>query len=357
MKYLIAVSLLLLLLISGCSKEELFSEQSRHDLWLIHEDAKLPIVVEGNTLSKVFVILLHGGPGGSAQEFNASGKPFTDELEEDYAMVYYDQRNAGLSIGEWEEEKLTIEQHVEDLEKVIDLLRHHYSDDIQIFLTGHSWGGYLGSAFLLDTERQLKVKAWINIDGQIHRNRNILDILERIESIGAEQISNSVNATAWEAILDEVDLEKAKSITQYDVDAENNVFALIRAAERQIDRDGVLEYRASSVTPSIYSDNYDPFRIVITNTGDRDISLRRQMYSFDAVMDTDLGNINLPSLSIYGYFDVNTPLHQGEYFIDKIGTLENDKALVILDKSGHSSMLNEPVALANEMKIWIEKYR
>ena len=75
MKYLISLSFLLLLA-SSCSKEDLFSEQSRADLWLFHEGAKLPIVVEGNTQSQVFVILLHGGPGGTAQSFNAESKAF-----------------------------------------------------------------------------------------------------------------------------------------------------------------------------------------------------------------------------------------------------------------------------------------
>ena len=68
-------------------------------------------------------------------------------------------------------------------------------------------------------------------------------------------------------------------------------------------------------------------------------------------------SITIPSLSIYGYYDVNTPLQQGEYFNNSIATQEEDKKLVILDKSGHTSMGNEPELVVNEMKVWIERYK
>ncbi len=356
MKYLVPI-LFLVLFSQGCSNEELFIEDARRDLWLIHEGAKLPIVVEGNTQSKVFVILLHGGPGGTAQDYNAGAKPFTDVLESDYAMVYYDQRNAGLAVGEWNEEKLTIEQHVEDLDKVIDLLLQEYDNDIQLFLAGHSWGGYLGTAFLLESERAARVQAWININGLVHRNRNLFDVIERVEQIGSEQITEGVNEDQWQSVLETVNLEKDRGIVQYDVDSEDSVFDLIRQAENQIDRDKVLDNIFSSEFSAIYNDNYDPFRILQTDTKSRDRTLRSQMYLFDLIIEEAVENITLPTLNIYGYYDVNTPLQQGEYLFNEIGTLDEDKKIVVLGKSGHSSMRNEPVELANEMIEWIEKYK
>jgi len=356
MKYLVSV-ILFLLLISGCTKEELFSEQIRHDLWLIHEGAKLPIVVEGNTKSKVFVILLHGGPGGTSQDFNLYLKEFTDPLEDDYAMVYYDQRNSGIALGEWDEDKLTVEQYVEDLEMVISLLQHKFGGGIQLFLAGHSWGGYLGTSFLLKAENELMIKGWINIDGLIHRNMNQLHVLDRIDAIGLEQTNNSLNISDWQDILNKVEKERNKSITQYDVVTEKAIFDLLNLAEAQINRDRVLSNgNSNSSFFSIFQDNYDPFRILIN--GNHEKKLRTQMYEeFDLTIDADLNSITIPSLSIYGYYDVNTPLQQGEYFNNSIATQEEDKKLVILDKSGHTSMGNEPALVVNEMKLWIEKYK
>ena len=337
-----------------CSKDELFSDQSRHDLWLIHEGAELPIVIEGNTNSKLFLILLHGGPGSTAQEFNAGSQPFTDVLEEDYALVYYDQRNSGLARGEWEEDKLTIEQHVEDLDNVIDLINHKFGSDITLFLAGHSWGGYLGTAYLLDAERQAKVQAWINIDGQTNRNLRNRHNLERITSIANQQITANVNVENWSNLSADVQTELDKNISNYTAETENAVNRLKAEAEKLIDQDGLLVFNSSSIISSIYNDNYDPFLIL---TNERKGTLIEQMYAFDEIIHSSLLSITIPILSIYGKYDVTTGFQQGEYLNNNTSTLEEDKKLVTLNFSGHSSMKNEPLILAEEIKQWIEKYK
>ncbi len=338
----------------SCSKDELFGDQVRHDLWLLHSGADIPIVVEGNTNSEVFVILLHGGPGGSAQDFNAGSKPFTDVLEKDYAMVYYDQRNSGLARGVWDEDKLTIEQHVEDLNEVIELILARYGLDVKIMLAGHSWGGYLGTAYLLSKSRADKVKTFINIDGLTHRNLRNRHSLAKIAEIGEAQIADGTNVEKWTNLLEEVQTERDKNITQYDRESENPVFRLNRLAVPIMDEDKLVQYNFSSETASVFRDNYDPFLII---TNDRKGTLLEQMYDFDRTIDETLSEVTLPILSLYGKYDTNTSVQQGIYLHSKIGTDASDQELVILNNSGHSSMNNEPILLAEEMKSWIEKYR
>jgi len=346
--------LYLLLTLTGCAKEELFSEQARHDLWLFHEGAEMPIVVEGNTSSKIFLILLHGGPGGSAQEFNAYSKAFSDPLEVDYAMVYYDQRNAGLARGEWDEDKLTIEQHVEDLDKVIDLLNHKYGDDIKIFLSGHSWGGFLGTAYLLEPARQAKVKAWINIAGGIHRNLRNFHNLATIKTIALEQLAAMENVEKWETLLQDTENELNNGPLQYDAETESVPNALLRRAENLISEDRLLDLNGNGGTAAIYGDNYDVFLILING---RKGTLIEQLYAFDETLEADLNKITLPVLSIYGRYDVVTAAPQGEYLNANVSTPEEDRKFVLLNKSGHSCTKNEPVVIAEEIKMFIEKYQ
>ena len=338
----------------SCSKDELFGDQVRHDLWLLHNGADIPIVVEGNTNSEVFVILLHGGPGGSSQDFNAGSKPFTDVLEKDYAMVYYDQRNAGLARGVWDEDKLTIGQHVEDLDKVIELILSRYGLDVKILLAGHSWGGYLGTAYVLGKSRADKLKAFINIDGLTHRNLRNLHSLDKISEIGEAQIADGKNVEKWTNLLQEVQTERNKNITQYDLESEDPVFRLNRLAVPIMDEDNLIEYNSSSERSSVFRDNYDPFLIL---ANDRKGTLIEQMYDFDATIDAALSEVTVPILSLYGKYDTNTPVQQGIYLHSKIGTDEADQKLIILNNSGHSSPNNEPILLAEEMKNWIELYR
>lgn len=351
------LSIVAAILLSSCSKEELFQDTSKHTFWLSHKGADLPIVVEGNTNSKVFVILLHGGPGDTAQGFNAFTQPFTDLLEEKYAMVYYDQRNAGLSRGNWDESLFTIEQHIEDLEKVIEFMHFQFGEDIQIFLSGQSWGGYLGTAFLITDDNENKVEAWINIDGGINRNGFITDRLIRIPEIANEQIVQNNFVEEWTAILQEIEAEKLLGVNQYDVDTESNLAKIMLRGERLIGKSGIFNRNVTSTLKGTYSTNYHPF-IVIGN-GNRSINpLIKQMYEqYDGLIDANLSKLTLPVLSIYGKYDIRTPKQQGEYLNGKISTPSEDKKMIIMENAGHTPMRSEPVLVATEMINWIEKYR
>ena len=345
------------ILFSACNKEELFQDSSSHTFWLSHKGADLPIIVEGNTNSKIFVILLHGGPGGSAHEINSFTQPFTDLLEEKYAMVYYDQRNAGLSRGNWDEALFTVEQHIEDLEKVIEFIEFKFGEDSQIFLSGHSWGGYLGTAFLITDDNESKVKAWINIDGGINRNRWQNDRFIRIAEIANEQILQNNFVEEWTAILQDIEAEKRLGITQYSVETEANLNCIMSRGEFLLGKSGIFKLNVNPVFEGVYSTNYHPF-ISIAN-GNIDITpLINQIYEqYDDLIDTNLSNLTLPVLSIYGKYDIRTPKQQGEYLLEKVSTPSEDKKILIVDNVGHDPMRNEPILVATEMINWIEKYR
>lgn len=353
------INIVSFLLLSACSKEELFQEGSNHKFWLSHKGAELPITVEGNTSSKTFVILLHGGPGGSAQEFNSFTQPFTDLLEEKYAMVYYDQRNAGLSRGDWNEDLFTIEQHIEDLEKVIEFIEFKFGEDIQIFLSGQSWGGYLGTAFLITDDNENKVKAWINIDGGITRNGFLRDRFIRIPEVANEQIAQDIFVEEWTTILQDIEEEKQLNISQYSSDTEINkpITSIMIRSENIIFKSGVLEHNTTSNFEATYKTNFHPF-ISIGNQQRSNAPLRKQMFEkYDGLIDANLNKLTLPVLSIYGKYDVRTPKQQGEYLLEGISTPLNDKKMIIVDNAGHAPMRNRPDLVATEMIDWIEKYR
>lgn len=347
--------ILFLLLASACQKEVLFGDDTRINLWLYHNGAEMPVVVEGNTNSKIFICLLHGGPGSTAQTFNTYFTPFTDALEEDYAMVYWDQRNSGLARGEWDTSKITIAQHTEDLDQVIDLLQHKFGTDIRVFLAGHSWGAYLGQAYLLEANRQAKIKAWININGLCHRNQDMKDALIKIPMIANEQIGLNQSVEDWTRLLEEVQFETDKNVQTYDSFTENFVFSLIRKAEKIMLDDQLLPVVQGSSFNASYRDNTHPF---ILNANKRTLNLLiPEMYDFDNQFDQELSTINLPSLFLYGHFDVRTPSSQADYVLQNIATPDADKQLVILPESGHSSVGNEPLKLASEIRNWVERYK
>lgn len=126
-------------ILASCEKEELFSNNTEKHFFLKNKEAIMPVQVKGNTNSKVLIITLHGGPGDSGiRDFGDNG--MFKSLEADYAMVYFDQRCAGLSQGNCDSKKLQVSDYVNDIDKLILVLEDMYGAHISIFILGHSWG-------------------------------------------------------------------------------------------------------------------------------------------------------------------------------------------------------------------------
>ena len=155
--YIITV---IIILLGSCQKEQFSnSENAKDHFFLKNEGAEMPVWVEGNTNSKTFVIFLHGGPGGSSIGYNELG--VFDYLEQNYAVVYWDQRCAGAAQGNCNPDNLNVARYTEDLDQLITVLRYRYGNDIGIFLLGDSWGGTLATAFITTGNLQEKIKGTI----------------------------------------------------------------------------------------------------------------------------------------------------------------------------------------------------
>ena len=97
------------------------------------------VVTRGADRDKPVLLMLHGGPGLPLTPLRSLMSP---DIEENFTVVMYDQRNAGRS-GKGDLEDMTVEQHVADAVALTDLLRERF-DQEKIYLLGHSWGAYLG---------------------------------------------------------------------------------------------------------------------------------------------------------------------------------------------------------------------
>lgn len=111
------------------------------------DDASLPrIEINGVLLhSRTFgnpnspvVIVLHGGPGWDSRYLLS-----IQALKDEFFVVFYDQRGAGLS-QRVPDEQLTYKVMMEDLDAVVG----HYGKGRKVSLIGHSWGAMLASLYL-----------------------------------------------------------------------------------------------------------------------------------------------------------------------------------------------------------------
>lgn len=149
-----AVFLLGMSLLVSCEQEAISSGKATAVGALVprtvDEDPDLPsIFVNGAWLhaqtfgdpADPMIVFLHGGPGGDYRNALRAAQLADD----DYFLVFYDQRGSGLS-QRFEEHTYSIQLMLDDLNAVI----HHYrtTDEQPIFLFGHSWGAMLAAAYI-----------------------------------------------------------------------------------------------------------------------------------------------------------------------------------------------------------------
>ena len=97
----------------------------------------------GNPANPV-IVFLHGGPGGDYRSLLALGQRFNGRsLADDYFLVYWDQRGAGLS-QRHDKNMLTIDTYLNDLDALVD----RYAPGRPVFLIGESWGGMFATAYI-----------------------------------------------------------------------------------------------------------------------------------------------------------------------------------------------------------------
>jgi proline iminopeptidase len=90
------------------------------------------------------VVVLHGGPGGDYRSLLS-----LRNLSDEYFVVFYDQRGAGLS-QRIPFENLSTDEYLNQMTKELLGVINYYksSEEQKVYLIGHSWGGMLASAFL-----------------------------------------------------------------------------------------------------------------------------------------------------------------------------------------------------------------
>lgn len=324
----------LMSLLSGCQTEEISTGTSIQDLFYVeNQGAKMPVLVEGNIDSGTIVLWVHGGPGGTALGFQ-NDEFSTNLLEPKYAVAYWDQRAAGGAQGSNTPE-LDVSQYIEDLGKVITVLKHRYGQDKKVFLLSHSWGGLIAAGFLTTGGNQNQVKGWINVAGADNYHKN--DSLTRayLLGYGREQIAQGVKVSDWQKVVDTAE----KLVPDYTYQTSFDLIACAGQAETLIDDihttgegiGGLLSPKKTAFS----------FFWMISNAGATFFSKLNDKIMY-AEYSTQLPRITLPLLCITGKYDFTVPRGMADEVMEK--TSSTTKNLVILPHSGHICMSNEPDA-------------
>jgi pimeloyl-ACP methyl ester carboxylesterase len=89
------------------------------------------------------ILFLHGGPGSPELPMLIPYE-VSERLEKYFTVCYWDQRGAGMSYSSSiDPATMTTAQMVEDTRQMTEYLQRRFNQ-AKIYLTGHSWGSYLG---------------------------------------------------------------------------------------------------------------------------------------------------------------------------------------------------------------------
>ena len=338
-KYKLALIALLVFCLSSCSEEDDLSDLS-DTIIVRHMDADMPAYIFGNGAEKVFLITLHGGPGGMGLSFR--GTAFTS-IENTCAVVYFDQRGSGMAQGSYDEDGISIDIMAQDVLALVKVLKLKYGSESRFFLLGHSWGGTLATATLLKDQRDFL--GWIQVDGT-HSPRDLYaEYLSNFERVAAEQISAGNSIPFWESVnemVEEVD-------PQFNRDDVPRLNTKAFDAEQELSGDDLINSPGGGRDDLVFQYNLLTFYWNVLNTQsllDPDI---QGILSY-----TDrLSEITLPTLILWGEYDMVIPVAIAEEAYANIGSSE--KRVVIFEKSGHSPMGSVADQFAAEVNLFIDQ--
>jgi pimeloyl-ACP methyl ester carboxylesterase len=339
----ILFNIVIIVCLSSCQKEKITTSGMADDNFFLQVDGQsLPIKVAGNLDSKKILMIVHGGPGGSGLSYRT--KHVIENIEKEFAIVYYDQRFAGASQGNGGIDDIGIFKT--DLKKVIQLVKAKYGTDKKIYLMGHSWGGFLVPYFLAEAANQDMVNGWIQVDGAHNYALNDSLTKQMLLMFGEKEIAKNKNTDKWKEI---VDFCKANIYNESaDIIAKLNRYA--SQAEGYLDEVSAPNNNAISLN-SLTANNFSA-TAQLSNIINSALIKKLDRQTYDKQISENLYKIKLPTKLFWGRYDFVCPIGLHEDIKKHIGS--SDVSVSVFEKSGHSPMSNEEVDFWNVLVNWVK---
>lgn len=278
------------------------------------------INIRGRDLSNPVVLFLHGGPGMPMMYL---AYKFQRPLEGHFVCVQWDQRGAGKSYSKKVPvESLTVEQILSDATELTEYLREKYGKE-KIYLTGHSWGTYIG--MLLVKSHPELFYAFVSI-GQVVDETRGREIADRFIQ---DQARKRGNEEALREMANNPDGFREKWLFAF----------------------GGELYGETSYMPFILaglkSPEYGLFDILKVARGSSFSSKHMVYNSIQGTIFQNIRSIDIPVYFFTGRHDYTTPFELIELFYERLEAPR--KMLIWFDKSAHFPFFEEPQRFTQKM--------
>ncbi len=347
------ISLILLILsLFSCS----FLAETDEVIYMEYNGSYFPIYSRGNVDSENIIIWTHGGPGSSGMYYGDIEEIMP--LQDDYRIIYWDQLSSGGTMGNPSKSDFTIENFSAHLEGVINVVKARYEPK-NMYLLGHSWGGYLVSYYLADdVSHQDDFEGLILLNPILDIPRSLYTSIDYIDFYAKNKIENGENTQKWEDALSwyEENLVYTNGDTQgklYGSDIATHYDYIEEAGGmlKQRDRNDELElrlgFKMAFMSPFHFYNYYSNQSNIRTYLQIEEATLDNTYHNGPQV----LSNITIPTLFIAGKDD---RIADEDMSADWYSQLGNPiETLKLYDDCGHAAFLDQPDTYLKDIRDFI----
>lgn len=288
------------------------------------------MIIRGVDTAKPVILYLHGGPGDAEISLMREFNPL---LENDFLMVYWEQRGACKSYSKHiPAESMNIEQFISDTKDVSEYLINRFNKE-KIYIMGHSWGTFLGI---------LTIYKYPEL---YHAYFGVGQVCMQYES---EKLSLEWIKEQAESKNDKKSINKISKLQLPDESASGKEWIQYLIKQREYVRiygGGPLSYsgltKKSSFANIIFSAKEYSFSDKLGYIKGSTFSVEHLWPSMiEKDLSQEIDSIQVPVFIFQGKYDYQTSTEITKQFFSKLKAPE--KELFIFDNSSHSPMMEEP---------------
>ena len=286
------------------------------------------LIIRGADTTRPVMLFLHGGPGSPEIAIMEEMNP---DLENDFLIVYWEQRGAGKSFSkDIAPESMNLEQMISDTRELSEMLIKRFNRD-RIYLAGHSWGSFLG---ILTAYRYPELyHAYIGVGQVAHQYRG-----ERVSFDWVKEQAEQRN--------DEKALKRINNMTFPDsLAADSKTWInFLRYERKYVNKyGGGVAHDVTGMWPVL--------KMVINvkeyTLGDKLNFARGSMYSLSNLWSdvmhnnlfNDIDSVQVPVYIFEGIYDYQTPYIVAKDFFDQLNAPY--KQFYTFENSAHSPIYEE----------------
>jgi len=285
------------------------------------------LIIRGTDITKPVMLFLHGGPGSPEYAFM---KATNLALENDFVMVYWEQRGAGKSYSkEIPDESMNLNQFISDTRELSEYLAKRFNQG-KIYIMGHSWGSFLGilTAFhypelfhayfgVGQVCHQYKGEhisyEWVKEQAQLNNDEKAINGLSKISF--PDSLSD---INAWKDFL----MIERNYVTQYGGGVTHEMKGMWPVVKMVLNlKEYTFREKIMFMPASLYSLEHLWLEVINKN------------------LFNEIDSMQIPVYIFQGKFDYQTPYSVAKDFYDQLNATEKD--FFTFEKSAHSPLMEE----------------